>query len=242
MSRRGLAGVCHWFDPPLLPGRLRRRFQRFLAEVEMAGDRRVIVHCPNSGSMLGCLEPGAPVRLSPAANPARRTPYTWEMIFIPGGWVGINTLLPNRLVALAAQRRVLKIFHGTQRVRREVLVGAHTRLDLVAERPAGPLYVEVKNVTLVQEGVARFPDAVTARGAKHLETLMGLAAGGAAAAMVYVVQRGEAASFAPAEDIDPRYAQLWHRARAAGVRMVVLQAEVTPERVCLARRLPLSKF
>ncbi|RJX34495.1 MAG: DNA/RNA nuclease SfsA [Desulfarculus sp.] len=236
-----MAGVCHHFPEPLLPGRLLRRYKRFLAEVELAGGERAAAHCPNSGSMLGCLEEGAPVMLSRAANPARSTRYTWEMIFTHGGWVGINTLLPNRLAALAAQRRVLGIFRGATRVRREVPVGAHTRLDLLVERPAGPLYLEVKNVTLVREAVALFPDAVTTRGARHLEALMELAGQGVQAAMVYVVQRGDAASFAPAQDIDPRYAELWRRAQAAGVNTVVLQAAVSPQRVCLRRRLPLQQ-
>ncbi|MEW5914249.1 MAG: DNA/RNA nuclease SfsA [Thermodesulfobacteriota bacterium] len=241
MSGRGLAGVCLDFPAPLMAGRLRRRYKRFLAEVELEDGQRVTAHCPNSGSMLGCLEEGAPVMLSRAANPARRTPYTWEMIHINGGWVGINTLLPNRLVALAAQRRALGLFRGAAQVRREVPVGAHTRLDLLVQRPAGPLYLEVKNVTLVQEGVARFPDAVTARGAKHLETLMALTAQGADTAMAYLVQRGDAGSFAPASDIDPCYAELWRRAKAAGVAMVVLAAAVSPQRVCLWRRLPLLR-
>lgn len=239
--KRGLAGVCLEFATPLIPGRLIRRYKRFLADVRLDSGEEVLAHCPNTGSMLGCMEPGGEVMLSPADNPARRTAYTWEMSRMNGGWVGINTMLPNRLAALAAERKVIKPFYGTKEVRREVRVGAHTRLDLVVERERGPLYVEVKNVTLVQNGVARFPDAVTARGAKHLEALMELKASGSDVAMLYLVQRFEAASFGPARDIDPHYAELWDQARAAGVEMLVLQAQVSPRRICLQRRLPLKR-
>ncbi|MBI4799809.1 MAG: DNA/RNA nuclease SfsA, partial [Desulfarculus sp.] len=169
MADPALEGVRLDFDPPLLPGRLVRRFQRFLAEVDLEDGRRVLAHCPNSGSMLGCLEDGAPVYLSPSPAPGRRTAFTWEMIFIAGGWVGINTGLPNRLVALAAEMRALPPFSDAVAVRREVKISAHTRLDLLVQRASGPLYVEVKNVTLVRDGRALFPDAVTSRGAKHLE-------------------------------------------------------------------------
>ncbi|MBI5522808.1 MAG: DNA/RNA nuclease SfsA [Desulfarculus sp.] len=228
------------FDPPLVPGRLVRRFKRFLAEVDLDSGQRVLAHCPNSGSMLGCLEDGAPVYLSPSPAPGRRTAYTWEMIHIAGGWVGINTGLPNRLVALAAERRALPCFSDATSVRREVKISAHTRLDLLVQRASGPLYVEVKNVTLVQERRALFPDAVTSRGAKHLTELMALTAAGQQAAMVYLVQRGDADSFAPARDIDPTYARLLAQALAAGVGAWVAQARVTPQGVVLRRLLPLE--
>jgi sugar fermentation stimulation protein A len=206
----------------------------------MADGQRVLAHCPNSGSMLGCQETGAPVYLSPSPAPERRTAYTWEMIQVGDGWVGINTGLPNRLVALAAEMRALPCFSDALEVRREVKVSAHTRLDLLVQRERGPLYVEVKNVTLVQGDRALFPDAVTTRGAKHLEELMALKAAGQQAAMVYLVQRDDAASFAPAQAIDPRYAQLLGQALAAGVEAWVVQAHVSPQGVGLRRLLPLE--
>ncbi|MCB2190952.1 MAG: DNA/RNA nuclease SfsA [Deltaproteobacteria bacterium] len=229
------------FDQPLVPGRLIKRYKRFLADVRLADGGKVTAHCPNSGSMLTCLEDDAPVYLSRASNPKRRTPYTWEMIYINNGWVGVNTMAPNFLAARAAEERALKVFAGARAVRREVKVNAHTRLDMVVERAKGPLYVEVKNVTMVQGGVARFPDSVTTRGAKHFETLMQLKAQGADAAMLYVVQRGDAAYMGPATDIDPTYAKLFHQAREAGVELVAVRAEVNPIGIRLVRRLPLAE-
>lgn len=229
------------FDPPLVPGRLIRRYKRFLADVTLEGGEKVTVHCPNPGSMRSCLEDDAPVYLSRASNPARRTAFTWEMIFINNGWVGVNTMAPNFLAARAAEEQALRIFAGARRVRREVKVGAHTRLDLVVERAKGPLYVEVKNVTMVEQGVARFPDSVTTRGAKHLEVLMDLVGQGIQAAMLYVVQRGDVRSMGPATAIDPTYAKLFHQAREAGVALVAVQAAVSPRGIHLVRRLPLAE-
>lgn len=231
--------VQYVFSEPLVAGRLLRRYQRFLADIELEDGLVVTAHCPNSGSMLGCLEPGAPVYCSRRAAAERRTAFTWEMILVNGSWVGINTLIPNTLVARAAEAEVLPLFFGTTRVRREVRVGPHTRLDLMLERASGPLYVEVKNVTLVRRETAQFPDAPTTRGVKHLQHLTNLAAAGQAAAMVYVVQRQDARAFAPAADIDPSYAEHYQRARAAGVQVVALEAHVTPQRISIARVLPL---
>lgn len=223
----------------LVPGRLIRRYKRFLADVDLDGMGKVTVHCPNSGSMLGALVPGARVYCAPAEDPGRRTAYTWQMIRIGRHWVGINTLDANRLAWLAAQKQAVEMFQGAGEVRREVKTGPHTRLDLMLQRPQGPLYVEVKNVSLVQDGVARFPDAVTTRGAKHLEELMRLKADGAGAGMLYVVQRADAEAFGPARDIDPDYARLYDQARAAGVEITAVMASVSPQRVTLRWDLPL---
>ncbi len=234
-----LAKVTYRFPDLLIPGRLLRRYQRFLADVEFRDGRVVTVHCPNSGSMLGCLELGAPVYCSHRAAPGRRTAFTWEMILVNGHWVGINTLIPNALIARAAQMEALPLFKGTMEVRREVGIAPGTRIDLVLERSFGALFVEVKNVTLVRAGVAQFPDAPTARGAKHLQHLMERASAGQATAMVYVVQRQDADAFAPASDIDPRYAELYQRARTQGVQLLAVEARVAPEQISLTRVLPL---
>ena len=206
MPDQPLAHIHHLFPSPLIPGRLIRRYKRFLADVELEDGQKVTVHCPNSGSMLSCNEPGAPVYLSPAANPNRRTAFTWEMIYVNNGWVGVNTGIPNILAAQAARARALPIFHDAIEVEREKTINAHTRLDLLVQRPDGPLYVEVKNVSLMMDGQALFPDAVTTRGAKHLDELIKIAANGGAAAMLYVVQRQDSGVFGPARQIAPKEA------------------------------------
>ncbi len=236
-----LAQVRWRFAEPLVPGRLVRRYQRFLADVELASGALITAHCPNPGSMLGCLEDHAPVYLSPQAKPGRRTTHTWEMIYINRGWVGINTMVPNRLALEAARLKALDLFADCDEIRSEVKTSSHSRLDLRGRGPGGDLFVEVKNVTLARDGLALFPDAKTVRGAKHLEELMRLKGEGAGAAMLYIVQRQDAQAFAPAQDIDPDYARLFHQARAAGVEMRVVQAKVTPQAVSLVRELPLAQ-
>jgi sugar fermentation stimulation protein A len=228
------------FPDPLVPGRLIRRYKRFLADVELDQGGRVTAHCPNPGSMLGCLADRAPVYLSPQDRPGRRTPYTWEMIHLDGGWVGINTLIPNKLAFTAARLQALPIFQGVREVRAEVKVSDHSRIDLMVRDRLGEMFVEVKNVTLVQGGRARFPDSPTKRGAKHLGELMKIVRDGGRAAMLYVVQHPGARAFEPAGDIDPRYDELFQQARRAGVEMCVVRARVSPRGVRLERELPLA--
>ena len=236
-----LSLVRYDFDGPLTPGRLIRRYKRFLADVELENGETALAHCPNSGSMLTCLGDMAPVMLTPSKNPKRRTAYTWEMIYLNGGWVGINTLVPNKLMVKAAGLCAHPLFAGAVKVRPEVKVSEHSRLDLVCElKDGGSLFCEVKNVTLMQDGLARFPDARTQRGAKHLGELISLKKKGHRAAMLYVVQRGDTRAFEPADDIDPDYAAGFHLAREAGVEMLVLEAEVSPQGIFLSRELPLN--
>ena len=236
-----LARVRYDFTRPLAPGRLIRRYKRFLADVELENGEKALAHCPNSGSMLSCLEDMAPVMLTPSDNPKRRTAYTWEMIFINGGWLGVNTLVPNKLMVRAAELKAHPIFGRVAKVRPEVKVSEHSRLDLACElEDGGRLFCEVKNVTLMQNGLARFPDAKTQRGAKHLAELISLREKGHRAAMLYVVQRGDTGAFEPAADIDPAYAEGFFRAREAGVEMLVLEARVTPQGIWLEREIPLN--
>ncbi|MEW6594400.1 MAG: DNA/RNA nuclease SfsA [Thermodesulfobacteriota bacterium] len=227
------------FKQRLVPGRLLRRYKRFLADVRLAGGEVVTAHCPNSGSMLGCLAPESQVCLSRAENPARKYPLTLEMIRVNGIWVGINTSLTNRLVREGIEDGVIDAFGPVAGLRAEVKVSARSRLDFRVELASGQaVYLEVKNCTMAEEGVAMFPDAVTARGAKHLAELMALAGQGHGAAVLFCVQRADADSFAPARRIDPHYAAMLVKAAQAGVRVLAWQATVTPEGIAVQRPLP----
>lgn len=232
------------FPAPLVPGRLVRRYKRFLADVDLGGDV-VTAHVPNSGSMLGLDAAGLPVWLSRSANPARKLAWTLEMVEADGGLVGVNTGHPNALVAGAVAAGRIPELAGYARLRREVKYGRNSRIDILLEddhRP--PAYVEVKNVHLrrPERGCGRaaeFPDCVTARGAKHLEELAAMVAAGARAVMVYLVQRGDCDHFRVAADIDPVYDAGLARARAAGVEALCWACELTPQSIELDRPLPL---
>jgi sugar fermentation stimulation protein A len=216
--------------PPLVAGRLIKRYKRFLADVELDDGRLVTAHSANTGSMRGCAEPGSRVWLSAADNPARKLAWTWELTqTAPGVVVGIHTGRSNALVEEAIRAGHIPALAGASRIRREVRYGQNSRIDLLLEfDDAAPVYVEVKNVTLVESGVARFPDAVTTRGAKHLQEMSAMVAQGARAAMVYCVQRTDARALESADDIDPEYGRQLRAARASGVDAYALCAAPDP--------------
>jgi sugar fermentation stimulation protein A len=224
---------------PLYPGLLIRRYQRFLADVELADGSIVTAHCPNSGSMKGCALPGSPVLLSISDKAGRRLKYTWEMVKREGNWVGINTGLPNRLVREGIENGVVSELQGYTSIRPEVRYGEEkSRIDLLLEGPAGLCYVEVKNVTLVEGNMALFPDAVTTRGQKHLRELMEVVRKGHRGVIFFVVQRGDGEAVAPADAIDPEYGRLLRLAAANGVEVLAYRASVSPDEVMLTHRLP----
>ena len=223
---------------PLTPGLLLRRYKRFLADVELSDGSVITAHCPNSGSMLGCAAPGSRVLLSKSDNASRKYPHTWELVHADDCWVGINTGLPNRLAREGIEQGVVTELQGYERIRQEVCYGAErSRIDLLLEEP-GLCYVEVKNVTLVEDGIARFPDAVTTRGQKHLRELMAMVASGARAVNFFVVQHAGARAVTPADSIDPAYGRLLRQAAKAGVELLAYQASVTPTEIVLCRALP----
>ncbi|MBF0249518.1 MAG: DNA/RNA nuclease SfsA [Alphaproteobacteria bacterium] len=225
------------FETPLITGKLIKRYKRFLTDVELDDGTVVVAHCANSGSMLSVNEPGARVWLSPAANPDRKLKYTWELIEIGGSaMVGINTQHPNRIVAEAIEAGKVAELTGYSSIRREVKYGKNSRIDIFLEDAARPAcYVEVKNTTMRRDlspgAPAEFPDAVTSRGAKHLEELADMVAQGHRAVMFYLIQRDDADSFTLAADIDPTYAEGLKAAMKAGVEVVAYGCRVTPDEI-----------
>ena len=162
---------------PLVSGTLVRRYKRFLADVQLGDGSTITVHTPNSGSMMGCAIPGSPVLLSLSPNPGRKYPHTWELVQVGGTWIGVNTGLPPHLTREGIENGTVSELQGYSRIRAEVPYG-ESRLDLLLEGDKPPCWIEVKNVTLVEQGHALFPDAVTTRGQKHLRELMRIVKGG----------------------------------------------------------------
>ncbi len=225
------------FNRPLIKGKLIRRYKRFLADVELDTGEVVVAHCTNSGTMKTCLEDNAPVYLTPVDDPKRKTKFTWEMIYINNGWVGINTSIPNLLAYEWIKNGTIEKLKGYTLVKREVTFG-DSRFDVYAENKHGKCFVEVKNVTMKAGTFARFPDAVTTRGLKHLETLAKVKEQGIRAVMLYVIQRMDVETFGPAWDIDPDYAIALTKAHDLGVEIIPVQVKVTPNSIEYWRELP----
>jgi sugar fermentation stimulation protein A len=228
------------FVSPLVEGRLVRRYKRFLADVVFANGGVATVHCANPGSMIGLAEPGMRVFLSRSDSRTRKLAWSWELVEVAGGLVGINTAHPNRLVAEAIAANAIPELAGYGSVRREVRYGRTSRIDLLLSDDArGEAYVEIKNVHLSRTPrLAEFPDSVTARGAKHLAELSEMAAMGRRAIMVYLIQRTETTEFALARDIDPAYAAAFDRALHAGVETIAYDCRISLEEIAVRRRVP----
>lgn len=229
-----------FFKPPLQTGTLLKRYKRFLADIEFDDGTQITAHCPNTGSMSCCSTPGSRAAVSLSDNPKRKYPHTLEMVKDNGTWVGVNTSRTNHLVAEAIKKNKIEEFRDVTTLRQEVKVSTKSRLDLLVEHDTTSTYIEVKNCSLAIDGCAMFPDAVTARGTKHLEELMSLLQNGSNACIFFLIQRMDADRFRPATEIDPTYSATLKKAVASGVLAIASQAEVTPEGISVVRRLPIE--
>jgi sugar fermentation stimulation protein A len=232
------------FSAPLVPATLVRRYKRFLADVVLPDGVETTVHVANPGAMTGLAAPGAKVWLSRSDNPKRKLPLSWELVEADLGsgleLVGVNTAHPNPLVGAAIADGTIVELAGYASLRREVKYGRNSRVDFLLENDGRPAcYVEVKNVHLMRaKGLAEFPDAVTARGAKHLDELSGMAAQGCRAVMVFLVQIGSAGRMALARDIDRNYGAAFDRARKAGVEAIAYRCAISEAEISVAGAVP----
>jgi len=231
------------FNMPLIKGKLLKRYKRFLADVELESGEVVVAHCPNTGAMTGCAEPGYEVWLSPSTNPKRKLAYTWELAKNHHNhWIGINTHNANKLVHEAILGGKIVELSGYQSIKPEVKYGEeNSRIDfLLADEHKPNCYVEVKSVTLLSDkdknsGV--FPDAKTARGAKHLRELSKISSTGERAIIFFCVQHSGIDTVSVADQIDHEYAEEMHKALASGVEIIVYGCEIGQEKIHINQRL-----
>jgi sugar fermentation stimulation protein A len=228
------------YENELIPGKILKRYKRFLADIELETGEVITAHTANTGSMKTCWEPGWSVLLSYHDNPKRKLKYSLELTNNGSTWICVNTSLPNKIAMEGIKNGVVKELSGYNDIKPEVKIG-NSRIDILLSNSDDDLcYVEVKNVTLSDEnGGAIFPDSVTTRGQKHLEELTVLAEKGIRAAMLYVVNREDVSSFAPAKEIDPKYAELLKKAKVAGVEILAYQCKLTPDGINLSHSLPI---
>ena len=215
--------------PPVIFGTLLRRYKRFLADVELEDGSVITAHCPNTGRMTTCAEPGWRVALSESSNPKRKYRHTWELVHNGACWICVNTGRANAVVFEAISKGWIPKLAGYAEVLREQTFG-DSRFDLLLKNGSNRCYVEVKSVTLrTDDGCYAFPDAVTARGRKHLHGLVDAVQAGHRAAMLFVLARSDGSSFRIAREIDPDYFQALEMAQAAGVEIHAWRTTISPE-------------
>ncbi len=223
------------FQEPVRQGEFLKRYKRFFADIRY-NEEVIVAHVPNTGSLKSCLFENAPCIWTESQNPARKLKGTLQFLQTPDGWVGVNTSITNDLVHEAWSQKRIPDWHPFTQAKREVKLSPETRIDLVLAPNETALaegrdltYVEVKNVSYFENGVARFPDAVTVRGQKHLQELMKLKSKGFGAETVFVIQREKCRAFAPADAIDPEYGRLLRQAAEQGVKLRAFACEIDPK-------------
>jgi sugar fermentation stimulation protein A len=225
------------FASRLVEGELIQRYKRFFADVRLPSGEVVTAHCANTGSMKTCGAPGDRVLLLHNPSPTRKLAYSWELTKVKGGYVGVNTARPNHLVAAAIGARKIPELADFAELKQEVKYGVNSRIDVLLTDARGKrCYVEVKNTTLLVGEEVQFPDAVTARGLKHLDELAAVVRGGERAVMFYLVNRPDGAAFAPARAIDPAYADGLAKAVKAGVEVLAYRAKHSPTGLTIGPR------
>jgi sugar fermentation stimulation protein A len=222
------------FFSPLIQGTLIKRYKRFLADVRLADGSIVIAHCPNTGAMTGCAEPGWKVWLSPSNNPKRKLLYTWEVVLTDRfHWIGINTHKANVLVKEAIEEGRIDELLGYKTLQSEVRFGQeNSRIDfLLTDREKADCYVEVKSVTLLVDNAGYFPDSKTLRGQKHLRELSAMVNQGKRAVLFFCVQHSGIQSVQVAKHIDPDYANELKQAMLNGVEILCYGCRVSSEKI-----------
>lgn len=228
------------FTPALRPATLIKRYKRFLADVITPEGEMLTMHCANTGAMTGCATPGDTVWYSTSESLTRKYPHSWELTETQtGDWICVNTLRANSLVKEALALGTIPEFSGYGSVRAEVKYGAEkSRIDfLLQASDRVNCYIEVKSVTLLQQGIGYFPDAVTVRGQKHLRELAKIAENGERAVLFFAVLHTGIEDVSPARHIDARYAELLAQARQSGVEVLCYKAQLSPDGMTLKKPL-----
>lgn len=235
------------FTPPLMTATLIKRYKRFLTDVTLPDGSFLTMHCPNTGSMTGCAEPGSRIWYSKSENPKRKYPHTFELIEVAEAAIaGVNTGRANALVREAIENGLVEELQGYQSLKAEVRYGnENSRIDFLLQEHSVRFnelcYVEVKSVTLsVGEGLGLFPDAVTTRGAKHLRELIQMKADGHRAVLFFCVQHTGIDRVEPADAIDPEYGKTLRLAADAGVEIIAYKAKVSATEIILAEAVPVN--
>ncbi len=233
------------YASPLASAKLLKRYKRFLADVRLPDGQEITIHCPNTGSMKNCAEPGWQIWYSTSDNPHRKYPHTWELARTHrGDYIGINTGRANDIIAEAIERGRVETLRGYSSIRKEVSYGDEkSRIDLLlTSAHLKDCYVEIKSVTLLEQpvshGIGFFPDAISERGSRHLRELARVATSGQRAVLCFCVQHSGIQEVRPAAHIDPDYANALAIAMKAGVEVIACKVRLSTRSSTVGRLLP----
>lgn len=229
------------FPKPQCKATFLRRPQRFLAEMEFSDGVKEIVYCANSGAMTTCLAAGSRALLWDSADLKRKRRYTWRAVESKGVWIGTDTQFSNFLVEKVLKQKLLLGLEAYETVDREQALADGYRVDFLLSGSQGDCYIEVKTITVVENSVARYPDSLTLRGVKQLQSLTRLAIEGNRVILIFLVQRDDAVSFVISSSHDPAYAEAFDQAIAAGVEVIALEVSVSPKGFGIPQMLPYAK-
>jgi sugar fermentation stimulation protein A len=229
------------FEPKLIEGRLVKRYKRFLADVSLPDGSVITAHCPNTGAMTGCMQPGSRVWLRFSDNPRRKLAYTWELVESSGALVCIHSSRANGLVEEALVAGRIEELQGFIELRREARFGVeNSRADFLLHFDKGPCYVEVKSVTLLRRRrIGLFPDTVSARGSKHLRELIEVKRRGGRAVLCFVAMHNAIGEVRPADQVDPLYGVALREAQQAGVELLAYGVAVSEQQLLVTSALPI---
>ncbi|EJD6368324.1 DNA/RNA nuclease SfsA [Providencia rettgeri] len=228
------------FNPCLKSATLIKRYKRFLADVTLPNGEEITIHCANTGAMTGCATPGDTIWYSTSDNPKRKYPYSWELTQTANGdFICINTLRANQLVAQALAEKHIPELSEYSVIKPEMKYGSeNSRIDFFLSNSELPdCFIEVKSVTLLENGHGFFPDAVTLRGQKHLRELSQIAKEGKRAILLFVALHTGIHVASAAAHIDKKYAQLLEEARQSGVEVLCYQADITVQQMALGKQI-----
>ena len=225
------------FTKSLIKGKLIKRYKRFFTDVKLAKGI-VTAHCPNTGSMRGLLDEGNEVYLLPNNDPKRKLKYGLEIIKSRKNLVGVNTHLANRIVEHGIKNNLVNELKNNDSIKAEVFFNKETRFDFLLEKKGQKMFVEVKNVTLFRnKDTAEFPDAPTARGTKHLLTLIDAIKKSYKTYLIFLVQIQNMKYFKIAKDIDEEYYNSYLIAKKAGVNFLAYRCDISSKKIFIDKKL-----
>lgn len=222
-----------------MPATFKARPNRFLGEVKIESGR-ALSYIPNPGRMEELLYPGAKVYLMEKASEHRKTRFDLVLVDLDGTLVSVDSRAPNKVVAEAIEAGRLPEFRGLRIQKREP-VFEDSRLDFRLAGASTSMLLEVKSCTQVKDGTGLFPDAPTKRGRRHLHTLVRALDAGRAA-VLFLIQRADAAAFRPNMETDPRFGEALREATEQGVEVYAYNSNVTLQGVSINRPVAVEFF